>query len=146
MKRGTEQAVPYVAGTVVAATYWIALRTFQAPDVLKDMMFAIVGMAGVLVGFLGTMLTILLTISDKQIVVQMRKAGRYSSVVSQLLHAIYWSGGLAVLSVIAMGIHYDPQKTWCRYAAVIWFFEVTVTVMSYLRAIRIIAKVVRSTE
>lgn len=137
-----EQWYPLIGGAAIAAAYSLIkpAREYVLPDTMPNLLSAILTVAGVAIGFLATVKSILISIDERPIVQRMKEAGIYRRVIGYLRAAITWSFILTFISAAALLLSYKEITTWTTSRQVltaIWLAVAAGALLSYYRIARI---------
>lgn len=101
--RNTERVWPYFASILAAPlsfliAQWFQLTATEATDVFRQ----VAGFAAITAGFLGTTLTVLVSLDEKPVVRDLRRSKTYGLVIRYLIAGIRHSFGIALVSGLYM--------------------------------------------
>ncbi|WP_009633816.1 hypothetical protein [Synechocystis sp. PCC 7509] len=144
MDKKVERWFPLLIGVLTAAFYIYFLRNYFLPSSVKDLFSSTMQISSILIGFLITALSILVTIEDKKIIQQLKRMGLYNKLLNYFMDATKWSFCLVIASSIGLLINFDVQQSWHSSAFAAWLFVLTTTMSSCYRVIDIFADIIRS--
>jgi len=133
-----ERWYPLVGG-VASALLYLAIplsRTHVLPETLPNLLSAVLTVAGVAIGFLATVKSILISIDERPIVQRMKEAGVYRRVIGYLRAAITWSFILTLVSSVALLANYKDVRVWDtqrQLGTAIWIVVAVGALLSYYR-------------
>lgn len=135
-----ERTWPYFAALLVVAGWWfIADGRFPSkPDALLG---ASGGASAVLVGFLATSKTIILSLNGSLVMTKIREAGYQVTMFSYLYSALMWGFGLLVVSIIGFIVQTDSGLP--AYFEGLWVAIACLAAFTYLRVTNILFKILR---
>lgn len=135
----------------VAATVYLAIpsfRTFTMPASLLTVMQAVINFAAIIVGFLCTVKSILITIDDKDIVRHLKNDKRYDRVVDTIWAALIYSMLMAFVSGAWLFVDLTPTTVkWSREHAIgfaVWLAVSVLAVASLYRVARLFRALLRA--
>lgn len=143
-----ERHYPWLGGLVSAGVcYWL-LRTSTIPPGTKDLLASFLNVAAIMIGFLVTAKSILLSIDDKWIIQRSKEAGAYEMLVSYLVAATYWWLITALLSALGVALVPPTLQDWQHIIAVrlfsFWIFAASTAILTALRVLTIYSSILRS--
>lgn len=92
-------------------------------DQLSDIAGVLAGVAGTLLGFLITAVTLLTAVMDRQLLVNMRKTGHYQRLVSETFHTCIML--LAVLLVAVISLFLNEQAIQLAFVLLAFFMTLS---------------------
>jgi hypothetical protein len=117
---------------------------YVVPAGLKDLFSATVNVSAITVGFLGTIASILLSIQNKEIVQSLTRSGHFQRLLTFCLRSIQWWLFVAIVSSAGLLLDFQRLPEWHRPAIAAWVFVTTTAVLSYLRVLRAVVKILQS--
>ncbi len=107
MNAKVERWFPLTIGLFTAACYILFLRDYSLPSSVRDLFSSAMQVSSITIGFLITAFSILVTIENKHIVQQLKKAGVYNKLINYFADAIKWSFILIAVSSIGLLIDFS---------------------------------------
>lgn len=142
-----EKNQPWVGAIVVTAATAYYLRGHSIPGNFPAVLNACLNTSGILAGFIGTTLTILLSIKSTRVYKQMVKNGYGKDIVGYVLWAFYGVIGLALISGI--GMFWGDFKTAHPFHApyfMAWIWFLTFAGLAFFRLVKILAILLQAEE
>lgn len=112
-----------VAISMVAACCFFRYGLPMQADQLSDIAGVLAGVAGTLLGFLITAVTLLTAVMDRQLLVNMRKTGHYQRLVSETFHTCIML--LAVLLVAVISLFLNEQAIQLAFVLLAFFMTLS---------------------
>lgn len=131
-----ERAWPYAAGVIGLVVWWLSDWAF--PREANDLLATTSTVASVLVGFLATAKTIVLSISSTAVYQQLKHAGVMAHLFEYLASAIY--AGIVVLVVCVIGFFVETGSTVYGGA---WVLAAVTALALYVRITSLLFKLLR---
>ncbi len=144
MDERVERWFPLLMGFITTTIYLYFLRNYSLPSSVKDLFSSTMQISSILIGFLITTLSILLSIEDKKIIQHLERLGSYNKLINYFIDATKWSFCLVTASSVGLLINFNIQQSWHYLAFATWLFVLTTTVSSCYRAFDIFASIIRS--
>ncbi len=137
---------PWVVSIIAAVTAYVWAESDPLPSTLGNLLNATVGVSAIAVGFLATAKSILLSMSDKWVVKQLKKVGYYQRLMGYFMTAIRWSFVLAIFSALGLLLDFqkDPQPRPFLFA--LWILALAGTGACSYRVIHFFARIVRAAD
>jgi hypothetical protein len=144
-----ERHYPWVAGLCVAGLCYLWFRSSSIPPGTKDLMTSFLNVAAIIVGFLLTAMSILLSIDSKWIIQRSKESGAYGMLVGYMISATYWWMAAVLLSAVGVAIiPSNPLPEWQKpYAVALfsaWVFVAATGSFAAFRVLRIFSTVLKS--
>lgn len=149
MGERVERNYPWVAGLCTAGiTFWL-LRSSTIPPGTKDLMTGFLNIAAIIVGFLVTSQSILMSLDGKWIIQRSKEAGAYRMLVGYLVAATYWWMAVALFSAAGVAlVPAAPLAAWQKPYAVglfsAWVFVAATASFAAFRVLSIFSAVLKS--
>jgi hypothetical protein len=146
VKRTTERWYPLICGLPIGALVGYAVFRYvvASNDEVKDLFTVVLNVSAIVAGFLGTALSVLLTIENRPVIKDLKDAGCYFPLLSYLLSAIKWSFLLVLLSTCGLLIYPRFSSRMQELSLLGWFIVATVTSLACWRVIRLFTEVVKA--
>ncbi len=143
-----ERHYPWFIGFVAGVGFWW-LNGGWIPPGLKDLLSGFLNVASIVVGFLVTAKSILLSIDHKWIIQRSKESGAYGMLVGYIVSATYWWLASALLSAVGVAIiPPDPLADWQQPIAVGlfsgWLFVSVTSALGTIRVLSIYSKILKS--
>ncbi len=144
-----ERNYPWVGGICIAGVSLWLLHSSTIPPGTKDLMTAFLNVAAIIVGFLVTSQSILLSLDGKWIIQRSKESGAYRMLVGYLVSATYWWMGAALLSAVGIAlVPATPLPGWQKPYAVsmfsVWVFVAATASFAAFRVLSIFSSVLKS--
>jgi len=136
-----ERWYPYLFAVAAGVgCYWLDPKP---PKSMVNLLAAVISVASIAVGFLGTAQAIVLSANDTRILRHLRQVGGYNLLLQYLNEAIALSFALAAIS--AIGLFKDFEKNqWPRLLDSARVFIAVAATFSYIRVTRVFFKILSS--
>ncbi|WP_026736134.1 hypothetical protein [Fischerella sp. PCC 9605] len=144
MQKNLERWYPLTLGLFSTVFYCLLFWGKPLPSSLKDVFSAATTLSGIAIGFLATAMSILFTISNTNVVKQIKNSNKYIRLINYFVDAINWSFLLAFLSFIGLFIEIKNFGSWQWLAFGIWLFALLTSGFSAYRVIRVFAAILRA--
>lgn len=141
-----EKGLPWIAGVLALGLSLFLLRLAPIPDRFENVLETFVSLSGIVVGFLGTALTILLSLEGRRIIRQLKINGIYSQLVGYLLSSIHSGIIIGAISLIGVMLDYHIHPRIAYWFTSFWMGFVVVFCFSTYRVIRLIAELVTPSD
>lgn len=146
MTKHCEELYPFVGGGLAGAVVWlmtVAFRHSLSTDTLKTLYEVMVNIGAISIGFLGTILAILFSLSNSRTLRHVRQAGRYQQLVDYLLSPIYWYFWLVALSTLGLVVESEKMTLLTKWISFPWISLVTGSFMASFRAMNVMVKILK---
>jgi hypothetical protein len=149
MGERVERNYPWLAGLCIAGITFRFFRSSTIPPSTKDLMTSFLNVAAIIVGFLVTTQSILMSLDSKWIIQRSKESGAYRMLVGYLVAATYWWMGTALLSGVGIAlVPTSPLADWQKPYAVsmfsIWVFVAATASFAAFRVLSIFSSVLKS--
>lgn len=143
-----EKHYPWIGGLACGlACYW-ALRDWTIPPGTKDLLTSFLNVAAIMIGFLVTGKSILISLDETWIIQKSKTAGAYEMLVGYMVAATYWWFAMVLLSAIGVAMIPPVLQDWQRLIAVrlfsIWIFIAVSATLSVVRILAIYSTILRA--
>jgi hypothetical protein len=145
--RTIEKWYPVACGLPIGAAIGYAVFHFRfvTDSDVKDVFTVVLNVSAIVAGFLGTALSVLLTIENRPVIKDLKDAGCYVPLLTYLLSAVRWSFILVVLSTCGLAI-FTRIGTHSKAAFLVTWFAVSgVTLLASWRVVQLFGQVVQAT-
>lgn len=129
-------------GVVVAIGFIGFGREYQPPETSTQLITSILSVSAIIVGFLATAKSILISMDGSRVVRMLKEARKYDSLVQYFMSAINWSMILAGTSAVVLLVDTKESKDWHWIPFAIWCTILTIASCSAYRVIRIYTRIV----
>lgn len=143
MLRFIEKWYPFAFGIV--AVIFCIVQDITGKDIPRfhELLSSLVNMSSIIIGFLATMISILITSVDKRVMQKIRKCNAMDlltnyinvAVISGLFVAVYSVGYSTVI---------DSAKCWCGYLFLLWVFAAALFLAATFRIMHVMLKILTS--
>jgi hypothetical protein len=137
MEQVWERLWPYLAGVVVTAIWWCGFGA-PFPDHPDGLLAASGGASAVLVGFLATAKTIILSVGNTEVFARFKAGGFTRLLFSYLYEALLF--GIMLLVVSIMGFFVAPAGLAFLAFSLAWMIVASWSLMLYLRITHLLFK------
>ena len=139
---------PYIVAAIVAIGSFYYFASFGVPARFERLLNAIVSLAAIAVGFLGTAKTVFLSLGHTRIVRQMRRhdGEYYTRMMNFMMNGIKFHILLAGLSGLGLLVDFSNAATWHHWALSIWVFVLIGSACSCWRIITILSEILESPD
>lgn len=144
MSKKTEKWYPLAIGIIIGLCCYLVLLGNSLPSSLKELFSAATTLSGIAIGFLGSAESILFSISETNVIKQLKNTNRYKILINYFMDAINWSFLLAVLSLIGLFIDFATFQPWHSIAFSFWALTLVTAGLSCYRVIDVFALILRS--
>jgi hypothetical protein len=127
--------------TVVGVAVWFWILGAAFPENSTDLMLATGPTAAVLVGFVATVMAIVLTITGSPVFRTLRKAGYHNDLFRYLFEAALWGTTFLCLSLV--GFFVATEKVTPLWFEVCWVTVAMATLWTFVRVFQIVFKLLR---
>lgn len=141
MGERVERNYPWVSGLCIGGiSYWF-FRSSSIPPGTRDLMTSFLNIAAIIVGFLITSQSILMSLDGKWIIQRSKEAGAYRMLVGYLVAATYWWMAAALLSAVGIAlVPATPLPDWQKpYAVCMFAFWVFIAATASVAAFRVLS-------
>jgi len=138
MGRFTEKYIHYFSGLVTLLAVVIARVNPNDFDI-KELLSSAINVSAITCGFLATAMSLLITLSNEEIIQRIKKFGLYELLVDYLKSGLGWSLWVAILS--ASGLLFNGNPSIMCYFVVIWLSTCVVCFVSVVRVMLILSKI-----
>lgn len=135
-----ERIYPYVGAVLIALLWWWLLGSAFPKDP-NNLLMATGTTSAVLVGFVATVMAIILSITGSPVFRTLRAAGYHTDLFNYLFEAIVWGMLFLVLSMVGFFIAVPDHTPWLFKA--LWVVMAGVNVLVFLRAFIIVFKLLK---
>lgn len=143
-----ERHYPWLGGMISGGICYLLLRHWTIPPGTKDLLAGLLNVAAIMVGFLVTAKSILLSIDDRWIIKRSKEAGAFEMLVGYMVAATYWWLGTALLSALGVAMIPSSLADWQKIIAVrmfaVWVFVAATSVLAAFRVLTIYSSILRS--
>jgi hypothetical protein len=146
MSKTFERAYPYAGAILCGFGAFYILRSTALQPGFKDLVGAVVNVSAISVGFLATAKSLLLSLSDRSIISRLKQTGHFNTLVGYFLAAVNIWLLLALVSSALLYLYSadKPPSNWYRILVSFWAGLLMAGVLSYMRAIGLLSKILRS--
>ena len=142
-----ERHYPWVAGLCIAGVWFF--RSSTIPPGTKDLLTSFLNVSAIIVGFLVTSASILLSLDGKWIIQRSKEAGAYRMLVGYLVSATRWWMALALLSAVGIAfVPPSPLPNWLKPYVVgsfsLWIFVAATASGAAFRVFKIFTSILTS--
>lgn len=137
---------PLVVGGITAGAALLWAWNRPLPSTLSNLLNATVGVSAIAIGFLATAKSMLFSMNEKWVVVQLRRIGYFKRLMDYFMRSIRWSFVLAILSSVGLLIDLQGESDPHPWLFAIWVFVVMETALCSYRVIHLFSKILRSAE
>ena len=155
-----ERNLPWMGGVVAVVIALLMVKLgIKIPPTMKELLAAVINVSAIAVGFLGTILAILMAIDDKSGVIILKQMNRFHPLLGYIFNTIYMTLILTFLSGVGLLIDFNtPAKwldyafigwlgiTWLKFAFMMWLGIASYVLLSNIRILRIFAAVLLSPQ
>jgi hypothetical protein len=134
-----------VCGLPVGALAGCVLSRFlgTSNNEVKDLFIVVLNVCAIVAGFLGTALSVLLTIENRPVIKDLKDAGCYVPLLSYLLSAVRWSFAVVVASTCGLLLYPRLHALGQEAFLIVWFAGAAVTSLACWRVIQLFNEVVQ---
>jgi hypothetical protein len=140
-----ERAYPFVLG--VTFSFAVALTVyklnFSASDSVKDLFASAINVGAIVIGFLDTMQSILLTLEKRRLVTYLKEANKFNRLVDYLMGAIVICIVAAVCSGVVLFLEGHKEALWYKYLLAVWVGLTVSAISSCYRAFSIMSAILK---
>jgi hypothetical protein len=133
-----------VGGIISATIYLFFFRNRPFPPSLDNLFTSVISISAIAVGFFATAKTILFSIGQSNIIIQLKNAKVFDLLVNYIMSAINYCLVLAILTGFWFFFDLETPEKWYPWAFGAWLFFVSLALLSSYRVIRILAKILKS--
>lgn len=141
-----EKRQPLIAAAFAGALAAWYLHGNPVPKLMPQVLGAFVSTSGILAGFIGTTLTILLSLKNSRIYRQLVKNGYGSLIVEYVLKGFYASLGLAIMSGAGLLCDFAITKPENKFFTIAWIALLAYAGVAFIRIIRVLAAILPAEE
>lgn len=140
MSQLVEKFWPYLAAALLSALWWFGLgRPF--PDPSDSLLAASGGASAVLVGFLATAKTVILSVSSSDVFKRLKDGGFHNLLFNYLYEAIVAGMVFLLVSIVGFFINRDPIAP--DWFALFWVATGLVSLFSFARITHLLFKMLK---
>lgn len=132
-----EEWNPLICAACASLLAWCLISRFGIPTGTKDLLTAYVSTSGILVGFLATAKTILLSIDSTRVIRNLKRNNHYANLVNYIVRAIFSGIALAVISSVGAVIEWKAPTPWHARFIILWLFCAVHCGFATVRVIRL---------
>lgn len=145
MKLKTEKRYPWYIGSAIGILGFL-LPAASHGRIIESLAPTAINVGSIAIGFLGSTYSILIAIEGKELIVNLKKAGRYRVILSYLNDAI--KAGFAVVLLSAAAMFVDPKGVplWMKYPIGLWMATMGYAISSAYRVISVVATILHETS
>jgi hypothetical protein len=121
----------------------VSLFNLSGTDGFRDLLQASVNLGAITVGFLATSKAILFAIGQKETVLALQSGNKWSMLIDYLMHAIYSSFLLAILSGLLLLVPFKCPAAWHHWIACLWVFSLVLSFLTSFRIIRFVSQILK---
>lgn len=142
MKLNWEKWLPFILffATSGVVFHYFAKITFVTR--LRPLAEPIINLSAISIGFLATVKTVMISIEDRYIVKQMKKAGVYRRLMNHLIRSIWLCMGLALASVATILVDPNDKSTIDRFTVSVWIGLAVASAFSCCAVVQSFCKIV----
>jgi hypothetical protein len=138
-----ERWYPIICSFLLALLYGALFgETFYSLPI-RDVLSSVLSVAGIIIGFVATAMSILFTIEKKQIILQLKDVEYYRMLIDYFASSIRWTFMLMLLSCIGLVGNYNQPAFWQAAGFNVWLWVLLTTGFSCYRLLEIFAKILR---
>ncbi len=112
------KVIAFVGG--LACLVVTVTTNIRVPESFKLLLQAGITLAGIVVGFLSTANSVLMSQADRPVVTELRKHGHYKSLLRYLRATVNWAFALGGMSALGLLLDSFSKTDWYTYTAAIW--------------------------
>ncbi|MBW4659911.1 MAG: hypothetical protein KME15_14645 [Drouetiella hepatica Uher 2000/2452] len=146
MSARIEKFYPLLLGFLVGIASLYAAKIYGVSENFKDIFSAVINICGITIGFLATVITIILAFNDQHVIKQLKKTGSYKRIFNYFISSIQWFFTILLLSAIGLVLDFRTSSAWQPYFIGLWSFALAAAFLSYYRAIDIFTVILRSLD
>jgi hypothetical protein len=128
--------------TAIYSYFWIPEELH--PKIIKDFLNPVINVSAITVGFLTTVMTVLITIDTKEVIQWLKSANYYQRLISYLMSAVKSAFLVAITSALGSILDTNSLPSWEKIGFSLWLGLLIYTVMASYRVINIIVTILRS--
>ncbi len=132
------------AALAIGAREWASSHAL--PQSLPNLLNGTIALSAIAIGFLATSKSVLLSLSDRLVVKQLKTSGLYVRLMGYFMTAIRWSFALAVLSVVGLLCEFETDGKPHPYVFAVWVFVLSATGACSYRVIHFFGRIVQASE
>ena len=143
MPRFIEKCYPFIFGVVaVIFCTWQNITSKDIPQ-FRELLSASVNMSSIIIGFLATMISILITSVDKSVMQKIRKCNAIDLLTNYINVAVISGLFVAIYSVGYSTVVYRPGG-WYWYLFLLWVFVTVLFLTATFRIMQVMLKILTS--
>ncbi|MBK5446845.1 hypothetical protein [Peribacillus sp. TH24] len=104
----------------------------------KEIMSSAISLGSIAVGFLAAAITLLPSLSNNELVKNLKRMGAYEKLLKYIITSIFGLFGISFLSLFALFI--DSSFKYNQYFYYLWIFVLSFSLLSTFRVIRLFLK------
>lgn len=139
-----EKWYPFVGGIISSVTYLVFFRNHHFPPSLDNLFTSVISISAIAVGFFATAKTILFSIGQSNIIIQLKNADLFDLLIEYIMSAVNYCLLLAILTGLWFFFDLETPEKWYPWAFGAWLFFVSLALLSSYRVIRILAKILKT--
>lgn len=143
MGLAVEKYYPLVMGILTAGLSAGYLPHNIQERILRELLNPAINISAIIVGFLATAKSILVSIQDKSIIRKLKTAKLYETTIDYMATGIRASFALALISGLSILIDPKTAAWWLPHVIGIWVGTTVFTMASVYRVIEILTKILR---
>ncbi len=107
-----EKWYPITGGVIATCLYYSISKNSALPNLIKDIFSAGATLSSIATGFLATAISIILTITNSDIVKLLKSMRVYVKLINYFMEAIRWSFLVVIFSLIGLFIDFSTNQSW----------------------------------
>lgn len=140
LARLAEDMSPIVCG-VLGFVLSVLVPLEEIPDNMKDLYQAAMGIGAIVVGFLATAKSIIISVDDKPAISELKKIGHYSRLMGFFMYAIWTAFFVSVASAVLVICSTESGLTY-RVLFVVWSVLLGAATAACVRVLRVFGMIV----
>lgn len=147
MKLSTEKSYPYWVSIIPVVIFLIII--YEGIDISKNvlsLLSSIISVFSIAIGFLATVMTIMLSLTNSRVIIQLNKIGLYSTVNKYLIHAIIWCFIAVMAAVLALFVESFLDGRQYFYLLAVIVYSSSVAALACIRIFRVFKRILEHLE
>lgn len=134
-----EKTAHYFIGTIIVALVIFLKISSDDFENFKDILSSSINISAITAGFLATAMSLLITLTNDDVIQRLKKFNLYSDLIAYLKSAIAWTFLVALIS--SSGLFLNRGHTFSDLFFYVWTFFCIVGIVAVIRVIRLLSKI-----